>query len=125
MKRRQSCPFTTRPDHAHISSGVFTTPELATIGLREAMALTIGHSIDGCKSTFRPLLHTSGGRDVRTLLLIKLIVDSTTDKVLGCHNLRRPCFRDHPDRGGVPEDGRPRPCERPEGCSKLSLGLGS
>jgi glutathione reductase (NADPH) len=78
----------TRPDHAHIPSAVFTTPELAAVGLTEAMALTKGHAIDVYKSTFRPLLHTLGGRNVRTL--IKLIVDSKTDKVLGCH-----IFGDH------------------------------
>ena len=39
-------------------------------------------------STFKPLLHTLGGRGVRTLM--KLIVDAKTDKVLGCH-----IFGDH------------------------------
>ena len=77
-----------RPDHFHVPSAVFTTPELATVGMSEAKALTKGHSIDVYKSTFRPLLHTLGGRNVRTL--IKLIVDSKTDKVLGCH-----IFGDH------------------------------
>jgi glutathione reductase (NADPH) len=78
----------TRPDHAHIPSAVFTTPELAAVGLTEAMALKKGHAIDVYKSTFKPLLHTLGGRPVRTL--IKLIVDAKTDRVLGCH-----IFGDH------------------------------
>jgi glutathione reductase (NADPH) len=71
-----------------VSSAVFTTPELASVGLTEARALGEGHSIDVYKSTFRPLLHTLGGRPVRTLM--KLIVDANTDKVLGCH-----IFGDH------------------------------
>ncbi len=78
----------TRPDHAHVPSAVFTTPELAAVGLTEMAALGLGHSIDVYKSTFKPLLHTLGGRGVRTLM--KLIVDTRTDKVLGCH-----IFGDH------------------------------
>ena len=51
-------------------------------------ALLQGHHIDVYKSTFKPLLHTLGGRPVRTHM--KLIVDSRTDQVLGCH-----IFGDH------------------------------
>ncbi|HEY2007855.1 MAG TPA: glutathione-disulfide reductase [Rhizomicrobium sp.] len=78
----------TKPDHVHVPSAVFSTPELAGVGLTETRALATGHSIDVYKSTFHPLLHTLGGRPVRTH--IKLIVDSGTDKVLGCH-----IFGDH------------------------------
>ena len=78
----------TRPDHLHVPSAVFTTPEIATAGLSEEKALLKGHSIDVYKSTFRPLLHTLGGREVRTMM--KLVVDAATDKVLGCH-----IFGDH------------------------------
>ena len=78
----------TRADHAHVPSAVFTTPELAAVGLTEEAALGLGHPIDVYKSTFRPLLHTLGGRDVRTLM--KLIVDAATGRVLGCH-----IFGDH------------------------------
>jgi glutathione reductase (NADPH) len=78
----------TRPDHIHVPSAVFTTPELAAIGLTEEKALLMGHHIDVFKSTFKPLLHTLGGRAVRTYM--KLIVDAKTDKVLGCH-----IFGDH------------------------------
>jgi glutathione reductase (NADPH) len=78
----------TRADHAHVPSAVFTTPELAAVGLTEEAALGLGHAIDVYKSTFRPLLHTLGGRDVRTLM--KLIVDAATGRVLGCH-----IFGDH------------------------------
>ena len=78
----------TRPDHVHVPSAVFTTPELAAVGLTETKALMLGHAIDVYKSTFKPLLHTLGGRPVRTHM--KLIVDAKTDKVLGCH-----IFGDH------------------------------
>jgi glutathione reductase (NADPH) len=78
----------TRPDHVHVPSAVFSTPEIATVGLSEEKALLKGHSIDVYKSSFRPLLHTLGGREVRTMM--KLVVDAATDKVLGCH-----IFGDH------------------------------
>ena len=78
----------TKPDHEHVASAVFTTPELATVGLSEEKALANGHPIDVYKSIFRPLLHTLGGREVRTHM--KLIVNSVTGRVLGCH-----IFGDH------------------------------
>jgi glutathione reductase (NADPH) len=78
----------TRPDYRHVPSAVFTTPEIATVGYSEQIALLKGHSIDVYKSAFRPLLHTLGGREVRTLM--KLVVDAKTGKVLGCH-----IFGDH------------------------------
>ena len=78
----------TRPDHMHIPSAVFTTPEIGTVGLSEEKAQAMGFHIDVYKSNFRPLLHTLGGREVRTMM--KLVVDAKTDKVLGCH-----IFGDH------------------------------
>jgi glutathione reductase (NADPH) len=78
----------TKPDHEHVPSAVFTTPELAVVGLSEEKALGLGHAVDVYKSTFRPLLHTLGGREVRTLM--KLVVDAKSGKVLGCH-----VFGDH------------------------------
>ena len=78
----------TKPDYRHVPSAVFTTPEIAMVGLSEEKALVMGHSVDIYKANFRPLLHTLGGRDVRTMM--KLVVDARTDKVLGCH-----MFGDH------------------------------
>ena len=49
----------TRPDHARVPSAVFTTPEIAVVGLSEEMALLKGHSVDIYKSTFRPLLRSA------------------------------------------------------------------
>jgi glutathione reductase (NADPH) len=78
----------TAPDHIHVPSAVFTTPELAAVGLSEEKALAMGHSVDVYKSSFKPLLHTLGGRPVRTL--VKMVVDAGSDQVLGCH-----IFGDH------------------------------
>jgi glutathione reductase (NADPH) len=78
----------TRPDYEHVPSAVFTTPELAVVGMSEEKALGMGHSVDIYKSSFRPLLHTLGGRPVRTSM--KLVVDAKTDQMLGVH-----IFGDH------------------------------
>jgi glutathione reductase (NADPH) len=73
----------TPADHENIATAVFTTPEIGVVGMTEMKALGMGHAIDVYKSVFRPLKHTLSGREARTTF--KLIVDSKTDKVLGCH----------------------------------------
>jgi glutathione reductase (NADPH) len=73
----------TAPDHENIPTAVFTTPEIGVVGMSEMKALGMGHTIDVYKSTFKPLLHTLSGRDEK--MMMKLIVDQKTDKVLGCH----------------------------------------
>ncbi|MGH6828183.1 MAG: FAD-dependent oxidoreductase, partial [Rhizomicrobium sp.] len=78
----------TRPDHEHVPSAVFTTPELSVVGLSEEKALGLGYAIDVYKANFRPLLHTLGGRPVRTLM--KMVVEAKSDRVLGVH-----IFGDH------------------------------
>jgi glutathione reductase (NADPH) len=62
---------------------VFSTPNCGTVGLTEAEAIARGHQVDIYRSTFKPLKHTLTGRDERTMM--KLVVDQTTDRVLGCH----------------------------------------
>ena len=70
-------------DHHLVPTAVFSRPEIATVGLTETAALEQGHAIDVYQSTFRPLKHTLSGRSTRARF--KLVVDSKTDKVLGCH----------------------------------------
>ena len=41
------------------------------------------NNIDIYKTTFRPMKHTLSGRDER--MLMKLVVDKDTDRMLGCH----------------------------------------
>lgn len=75
----------TQVDHGNIPTAVFTTPELATVGLSEEDARAQGFEIDLYKSRFRPMRHTLSGRAER--MLMKLVVDRATDRVLGCHVL--------------------------------------
>jgi glutathione reductase (NADPH) len=70
-------------DHASIPTAVFTQPEVGIVGLTEAEARAQFSHVDIYKTTFRPIKATMSGRDTRVLM--KLVVDSLTDRVLGCH----------------------------------------
>jgi glutathione reductase (NADPH) len=72
-----------RVDHATIATAVFCQPEVGTVGLTEAEARAQLHHVDVYKADFRPIKSTMSGRDTR--ILMKLIVDGTTDRVVGCH----------------------------------------
>ena len=73
----------TKVDYRYVPSAVFSIPPVATVGLSEADALKEYGAVDIYRSRFRPLKHTVTGRESRSLL--KLVVDSRTDRVLGCH----------------------------------------
>jgi glutathione reductase (NADPH) len=70
-------------DHANIPTAVFCQPEVGTVGLTEAQARAQFSHVDIYKASFRPMKATLSGRDTRVLM--KLIVDATTDRVVGCH----------------------------------------
>ncbi len=72
-------------DYATIPTAVFSEPELGTVGLAEEAAREKGHVVDIYKIAFRPLKYTLAGRDEK--MLMKLVVDMESDKVLGCHVL--------------------------------------
>ena len=73
----------TEVDHATVATAVFSQPELGTVGLTEAEARERHGEIDIYKSSFRPMKHTLSGRDEK--MMMKVIVDAATDKVVGCH----------------------------------------
>ena len=78
--------FGNRPvqvDHADIPTAVFTQPEVGTVGLTEAEALAQYTHVDIYKTDFRSLKSTMSGSQSRVLM--KLIVDGSTDRILGCH----------------------------------------
>lgn len=70
-------------DYEAIPSAVFSQPPLATVGLTESAAREAGHGVRIFRSTFTPMKHTLGGLPRRTMM--KLVVDASTDRVLGCH----------------------------------------
>ena len=72
-------------DYAFIPTAVFSEPEIGTVGLSEEEARDKHRLVDIYKASFRPMRATISGRHEK--VLIKLIVDGETDKVLGLHML--------------------------------------
>lgn len=70
-------------DYSLIPTAVFSQPEIGTVGLTETQAREAFRAVDIYKTSFRPMKHTLSGRDER--MLMKLVVDGETDRVLGCH----------------------------------------
>ena len=70
-------------DYADIPTAVFSQPQVATVGLTEAQARAQFSHVDVYKANFRPIKATMSGSQMRVLM--KLIVDATTDRVVGCH----------------------------------------
>src|SRR5579885_3224606 len=80
--------FGNRPhavDYQNIPSAVFSTPELGCVGLTEGEARAAFDCVDLYEANFRPLKATLSGRAEKTLM--KIVVDGTTDRVLGVHIL--------------------------------------
>jgi len=72
-------------DYAMIPTAVFSTPEIGTVGLPQHLAEERSAELDIYKATFPPLKATLSGRDEK--MLMKLIVDRQSDRVIGCHVL--------------------------------------
>jgi glutathione reductase (NADPH) len=72
-----------RVDHAEIPTAVFCQPEVGTVGLTENQAREKFSHVDIYKATFRPMKATLSGRDTRVLM--KLVVDGLSDRVVGVH----------------------------------------
>ncbi|MCH8237545.1 MAG: glutathione-disulfide reductase [Proteobacteria bacterium] len=69
-------------DYAGVPSAVFSQPAIGTVGLSEHEARETA-AIDVYISSFTPMKYTLSGRDEKTMM--KVIVDSDSDRVLGCH----------------------------------------
>jgi glutathione reductase (NADPH) len=72
-------------DHSFVPTAVFSEPEIGTVGYTEQKARDMCRAVDIYKTSFRPLRATVSGRD--ETMLMKLVIDGETDKVLGCHVL--------------------------------------
>jgi glutathione reductase (NADPH) len=73
----------TAVDHTNVPTAVFSDPEVGAVGLTEAEARARLPQTDIYRAMFRPLKATLSGRD--TTVLVKLVVDGQTDRVVGCH----------------------------------------
>ena len=72
-------------DHSLVASAVFSQPELATVGLTEEQAIERcgAEGVRVHRARFRPMSQALPARDPKVLL--KLMVEVTSGRVLGCH----------------------------------------
>lgn len=69
-------------DYTNIPSAVFSQPPVSVVGLTEDQARK-NHTVQVYISRFRPMKHTLSGR--AEYIMMKMIVDKQTDRVLGIH----------------------------------------
>ena len=70
-------------NYVNVPTTIFSHPNVGTVGLSESQARERGFSVTIYRSSFTPLKHTLTQRPEKVLL--KLVVDATTDRVLGVH----------------------------------------
>lgn len=73
----------TAVDYNYVATAVFSQPNYATVGLTEEEARSKFAEIEVYRSRFRHMKHTLSGNSEQTFM--KLLVDKTTDKVVGVH----------------------------------------
>jgi glutathione reductase (NADPH) len=73
----------TAVDYENVPVAVFGNPEVGAVGLTEEEARQAYDALDVYRAYVKPLPNRIAGRDER--MLVKLVVDGTTDRVLGCH----------------------------------------
>ncbi len=72
----------TAMDHDMIATAVFTQPEVGTVGLGQEEA-DESYNVEIYRAAFRPMANILAGSDER--MLMKLVVDKDSRRVLGCH----------------------------------------
>ncbi len=72
-----------RVDYTAVPSAIFTTPEIASVGLREQDAAATGRSVRSGHFAFRSLARSHVLGDIEGI--VKIIADATTDRILGMH----------------------------------------
>jgi glutathione reductase (NADPH) len=72
-------------DYDNVPTAVFSTPEIGTVGLSEEDAMRQYAVVDIYRADFRTLKATLSGSNER--MMMKLVVDGSTDRVLGAHLL--------------------------------------
>jgi glutathione reductase (NADPH) len=70
-------------DLKNVPTAVFSEPEIGVVGLSETEAKAGGPEIDIYRTSFRPMKSSLSGR--ATTILMKLVVDRESDRVLGVH----------------------------------------
>ena len=94
---------TTAADHVNVPTAVFSEPEIGVIGLTETQAREDFPRVDIYKTTFRTMKTAFLGGEARVLM--KLVVDGASDRVLGCHIIGPDAGRDDPGARHRDQDG--------------------
>jgi len=71
--------------HKNVPSTVFTDPPLSAVGMTAEEAEKLGYKVKTFKTQFSPMKYTFTHKKPK--ILMKLLVDEKTDKVLGIHML--------------------------------------
>lgn len=90
----------TKPEHKFIATAVFSQPHIGTCGYTEAEAVEEFKDVDVFTSSFKPMRLGFIGKETRGYY--KIIVDASSDKVVGMHMLG-------PDSGEIMQ-ARASPC---------------
>lgn len=75
----------TSPDHNLVPTAVFSQPEIGTVGLSEDDAIKKYPDVEVYRAEFRPMKTTLAGGSEK--MIMKLVVDAQSRKVLGAHVL--------------------------------------
>ena len=70
-------------EHTRIPTAVFAQPPAAAVGLTEPAARAAGFDVQIFRARFKPMRYALSRRDEH--VMIKLVVDRATDRVLGVH----------------------------------------
>jgi len=73
----------TKFDYADVPTAVFSQPPVGVVGLTEGQARHQFGEVDIYLTRFRPMKTLFAGSEAR--MLMKLVVERATDRVLGCH----------------------------------------
>ena len=71
----------------NVATAVFSLPNVGSVGFSEEAARLKFERVGVYRSEFRPLRAMLSGRQEKTFM--KLVVDATTDRVLGAHMVGR------------------------------------
>ena len=77
------CERMAQAHYENVPVAVFGNPEVGAVGLTEEEARERYDAVDIYRAVVKPLPNRIAGRDER--MLIKLVVDGDSDRVLGCH----------------------------------------
>ncbi len=80
---QNACGIPKSIDYAVVPAGIFTSPEIGSVGLRENQAAERGISIKTGHFQFRALGKAHAMGEITGM--IKIVADAATDKVLGVH----------------------------------------